>query len=150
MRVELTFQDTKQENPYQLEYNTAEDDKATEASPGSPPAKQPITPQKRNRTPRQSPNLQNRHSWVPENLNVRVVLEHQYPQAFDPRRFSYSPSSNQEPTRHPSIRRKKSRTGLKEYGATQALHEMAQNPLDMGNRGDRSSAGDRLSGYTVR
>ena len=81
-------------------------------------------------------------------MNVRVILEHQYPQGSDPRRFSYSPLNNLEPLRYPSIRRRKSRTGLKEYGAKQALHELAQGDLE--DKGDKSNAGDRLSGYTLR
>jgi hypothetical protein len=47
----------------------------------------------------------------------------------DPRRYSYSPSSNQDPLRYPSIRRRKSRTGLKEYSAKQALQDLANDVL---------------------
>ncbi|KAF1831593.1 hypothetical protein BDW02DRAFT_43820 [Decorospora gaudefroyi] len=139
--------DTKQEevtNPNRLLYDTVENNKPVEASSGSPQPKQPTTPQKQSKSPRQRANEQNRHSWAPDNVNVRVVLEHQYPQGSgsDPQRFSYSPLGNHEPVRYPSIRRRKSRTGLKEYSARQALHELAQNELD-----DRQSSGeDRANG----
>ena len=111
-------------------YKTIDDDKAIEASPTSPQAQQPSTPPRSYGPPMQSQGQGSgpeRQSWAPENLNVRVVLEHQYPQqASDHRRYSYSPLSSLEPARYPSIRRRKSRTGLKEYGAKQALQELAQ------------------------
>ncbi|KAF1944683.1 hypothetical protein EJ02DRAFT_371178 [Clathrospora elynae] len=134
----------KPKNPKQFQYKMIDDDKAIEASPRTPQAERLITPRRRSITPRPTQDPQSRHSWAPESLNVRVVLEHQYPQGSDSRRFSYSPLSN-EPTRYPSIRRRKSRTGLKEYGAKQALHEIAQNGAEA--RVDRSSGGDRLSGH---
>ncbi|KAF2820447.1 hypothetical protein CC86DRAFT_305287 [Ophiobolus disseminans] len=109
------------------------DDKTFEASPTSLQPRQSSTPPRSNRrlaqTQQAGPGSE-RHSWAPENLNVRVVLEHQYPQQVsDPRRYSYSPLSNLEPSRHPSIRRRKSRTGLKEYGAKQALQDIPQSSL---------------------
>jgi hypothetical protein len=143
--------DTKEDddvngNPEKHGRKSSEDKRAVEASPTSPSAQQPLTsPQRRTRTPRQSHtqgSAANRQSWAPENLNVRVVLEHQYPQQpSDARRCSYSPLSNQDPSRYPSIRRRKSRSGLKEYGAKQALQELAQDTLeeqeDRGNRSNR-------------
>ncbi|OCK82271.1 hypothetical protein K432DRAFT_415451 [Lepidopterella palustris CBS 459.81] len=71
----------------------------------------------------------NRHSWAPsapETMNVRVLLEHSYPGSSASRRYSGSPLSSQEPLRHRSIRRTRSRTGLKEYGAQQAAQELAR------------------------
>lgn len=84
----------------------------------------PSSPQPRNRPQSHhfSPD-RHRHSYTPpDHLNVRVVLEHQYPPPpfSDPRRYSYSPLSNNEPARYPSIRRRKSRAGLKEFVARQA------------------------------
>jgi hypothetical protein len=71
-----------------------------------------------------------RHSWAPGDLNLRVVLENQYPQqTADARRHSQSPRGTQEPSRYPSIRRRKSRTGLKQYGAKQALRQLANEAL---------------------
>ncbi|CAO2658151.1 Nn.00g074110.m01.CDS01 [Neocucurbitaria sp. VM-36] len=128
----------------QPDYRRFDAEKAIEASPTSPQAQQPATPRRNSRTSRQDQSQQSRHSWAsPENLNVRVVLEHQYPRGFDRRRLSYSPLSTQEPTRYPSVRRRKSRSGLKEYGAKQALHELAQNELE---GAEPRSNGDRLNG----
>lgn len=116
--------------------------KAIEAWPSTPLSPTPTTPQNpTRRTARQASTPQNRHSWAPENLNVRVVLEHQYPQGMEARRFSYSPLSNQEPVRYPSIRRRKSRSGLKEYGAKQALQQD-----DVEKERWRHSRGDTLQG----
>jgi hypothetical protein len=111
-----------------------DDSKAIEASPTSPQARHPLTPPQRGARSQRRSSIQNagaeRHSWTPENLNVRVVLEHQYPQtSSDTRRYSYSPLSTQDPSRYPSIRRRKSRTGLKEFGAKQALQDLAQDTL---------------------
>jgi hypothetical protein len=121
-------------NQRRLDSRVIDESKAIEASPASPQARQPKTPPPRgNRQPRQSQTRSagaERHSWTPENLNVRVILEHQYPQtSSETRRYSYSPLSNQDPSRYPSIRRRKSRTGLKEYGAKQALQDLAQDTL---------------------
>ncbi|RII07404.1 hypothetical protein CUC08_Gglean008372 [Alternaria sp. MG1] len=134
-------------NPNLIEYQPPEDVKAIEAASTSPQPKQPSTPSNKSKSPRDA-NQQHRHSWAPENVNVRVILEHQFPQGSNRRRFSYSPLDNLEPVRYPSIRRRKSRTGLKEYGAKQALDEFAQDGIE--DKGDRSSGGDRLSGYTLR
>ncbi|CAN9282324.1 unnamed protein product [Alternaria alternata] len=106
-----------------IEYQPPEDVKAIEAASTSPQPKQPSTPSSKSKSPRDA-NQQHRHSWAPENVNVRVILEHQFPQGSNRRRFSYSPLDNLEPVRYPSIRRRKSRTGLKEYGAKQALDEI--------------------------
>ncbi|KAI4953418.1 hypothetical protein J4E91_002265 [Alternaria rosae] len=135
-------------NPNLIEYQEADESRAIEAAPSSPQPKQPATPPDKSKSSRGDSSSHHRRSSVPENVNIRVVLEHQYPQGLDPRRFSYSPLNNLEPVRYPSIRRRKSRTGLKEYGAKQALHELAQDESE--DKGDRSSGGDRLSGYTVR
>ncbi|KAF1851297.1 uncharacterized protein K460DRAFT_329175 [Cucurbitaria berberidis CBS 394.84] len=139
-------EDDKYGEQKQFRNKIIDDDKAIEASPISPQAqrtpKVPGDPRAPRQNQAQNQNVgQSRHSGVPENLNVRVVLEHQYSQASDPRRFSYSPLSNLEPTRRPSIRRRKSRSGLKEFGAKQALHEMTQNGLESNER--RWSGGDR-------
>jgi hypothetical protein len=126
-----------------------DDSKAIEAWPSGPQAQQLSTPPpSSDRLPRRHLHqhaANERHSWAPENLNVRVVLEHQYPQQLsDPRRFSYSPLSSQDPARYPSIRRRKSRTGLKDYVAKQALQELAS---DMPKDRDSKVAGDeRLDG----
>jgi hypothetical protein len=124
-----------------------DDGKAIEASPTSPISQQPVKPLSPwNRPPRQLQGQSGgseRHSWAPENLNVRVVLEHQYPQHLsDPRRYSYSPLSNQDPSRYPSIRRRKSRTGLKEYGAKQALQDLANGTF---NENDATGVGEGRS-----
>lgn len=107
-----------------------EDWKAIETSPLSPRTPPYSPPQRSSKTPVRNAPPQNRHSWVPENVNFRVVLEHQYPQGSDQRRSSYSPSSNQGPSRYPSIRRRKSRSELKEYSAKQQLQDLAQQELD--------------------
>jgi hypothetical protein len=146
--------DTKREddttrNPRRFDSRTMDDSKAIEDSPTSPQARHPTTPPLRGPRPPRRSSIQitgaDRHSWTPENLNVRVVLEHQYPQtSSDTRRYSYSPLGNQDPSRYPSIRRRKSRTGLKEYGAKQALQDLAQDAL-VGHRTD-SPLDERLNG----
>jgi hypothetical protein len=93
----------------------------------SPAPKQPSTP------PRRLPELDSvyagqRHSWIPETVNVRVMLEHASPPS-STRRYSGSPM-NGEPNRQRSIRRTRSRTGLKEYSAQQALQELARESLN--------------------
>lgn len=69
----------------------------------------------------------NRYSWAPETMNVRVLIEHAnaHVNANDmaTRRYSGSPASYQTHERRRSIRRTRSRTGLKEYGAQQAGNE---------------------------
>ncbi|KAH8728364.1 hypothetical protein GQ44DRAFT_702215 [Phaeosphaeriaceae sp. PMI808] len=140
--------DTREEDDRGDEHKTIgwkiiDDSKAIEASPTkpsltSPRAYQPVTPplggtRRRMQYQGQAPGKE-RHSWAPENLNVRVVLEHQYPQQpSDPFYYSQSPLSNQEPSRYPSIRRRKSRTGLKEYSAKQALQDLAHDTLQEKN-----------------
>ncbi|KAF2268293.1 hypothetical protein CC78DRAFT_19371 [Lojkania enalia] len=61
-----------------------------------------------------------RQSWMPETVNVRVMLEHSSPF----RRYSGSPHSS-EPLRQPSLRRTRPHSGLKEYSAQQAHQEIA-------------------------
>ncbi|KAF1955244.1 hypothetical protein CC80DRAFT_415570 [Byssothecium circinans] len=107
----------------------APDAKAIEASPIA--LDLPFTPTRRFTAPRQPP-AQNRQSWAPDSntINVRVLLEHSSPQSDSTRRYSVSPISSQEPTRTHSVRRKRSRSELKEYGAQQqALHEVARDTL---------------------
>lgn len=136
--------DDTTDNKRHFAYEVIDDNKAIEASPTSPRTLLPSTPPPNGH--RRSTRFQSldagteRHSWAPENLNVRVVLEHQYPQrSSDSRRYSYSPLSNVEPVRHPSIRRRKSRTGLKEYSAQQALQDLAHETL---NNKDTGAVGD--------
>jgi hypothetical protein len=80
----------------------------------------------------------NRQSWAPDTLNVRVMLEHTYPHSPSGRRYSSSPLSPLEPTRHPSIRRRRSRSELKEYGAQQALREIARETIRETEREEKS------------
>jgi hypothetical protein len=123
-----------------LDYNTVAEVEAIKAAAVSPQI-EPTTPESQtNNKRKQNSTQQNRHSWAPD-MNVRVVLEHQYPQGSDPRRFSYSSMSHQEPMRHPSIRRRKSRSGLKEYVAKQALQEIAQSEL----HDRRATGGDKFN-----
>jgi hypothetical protein len=79
----------------------------------------------------------NRHSWaVPETVNVRVLLEHSTPRSPSLHRYSGSPNGNLngnlDTVRYPSIRRRRSRSELKEYGNQQALHDAAQEILNGG------------------
>ncbi|KAF2808383.1 uncharacterized protein BDZ99DRAFT_477901 [Mytilinidion resinicola] len=69
-----------------------------------------------------------RHSWAPgpETLNVHVLLEHANSHDLSTRRYSGSPASYQDHQRRRSIRRTRSRTGLKEYGAQQAANDKAR------------------------
>ncbi|OCL06639.1 hypothetical protein AOQ84DRAFT_390049 [Glonium stellatum] len=71
-------------------------------------------------------NSSNRNSWCPDTLNVRVLLEHSNSQSPSSHRYSGSPRSGQEPLRHRSIRRSKSRTGLNEFSAQQAAHDFTR------------------------
>lgn len=89
---------------------------------------QEITPTRSTRSSGRHPS--NRHSWVPETVNVRVMLEHSSPRSPSLRRYSGSPINNLEPLRHHSIRRRRSRSELKEYGAQQALHDTARAALN--------------------
>lgn len=127
-----------------------EDNKSIVASPTSP--KHPSTPPSGGTRPPKRFHGQSsgkeRHSWAPQDLNVRVVLEHQYPQHMaHPHRDSYSPLSNQDPSRYPSIRRRKSRTGLKEYGAKQALQDLANDAL-LKDKEHKREYDERLNGQT--
>jgi len=100
--------------------------KATEVLPLPPPMQEPTSPPGRIPTREPVPETQSKLDRAHETVNVRVILEHQYPQGLDPRRFAFPPRGGPVPAPHPSIRRRKSRSGLKDYGATQALHEMVQ------------------------
>ncbi|KAF2032938.1 hypothetical protein EK21DRAFT_86669 [Setomelanomma holmii] len=127
-------EDDKSEDPKPAGNGAIDHSKAIEASSPVQQPQQPATPTfggaRSLRRPQGAGSGGQRHSWAPEDLNVRVVLEHQYPrQVVGPRRYSMSPLSGQEPSRYPSVRRRKSRTGLKEYGAKQALQEMANEAL---------------------
>ena len=77
------------------------------------------------------PVAQSRQSWAPDtnSFNVRVLLEHGSPRPDSARRYSPSPHSFREPMRTQSIRRKRSRSELKEYGARQALYEVARGAM---------------------
>ncbi|KAF2476148.1 uncharacterized protein BDR25DRAFT_253845 [Lindgomyces ingoldianus] len=92
---------------------------------------QPRTPVVGQRSSKQG-SAASRHSWAPETLNVRVMLEPSCPRAPSPRRYSGSPINSQEQVQHRSIRRTRSRSGLKEYGAQQALQEIAREALNTG------------------
>ncbi|KAJ4292448.1 hypothetical protein N0V90_009110 [Kalmusia sp. IMI 367209] len=70
-----------------------------------------------------------RQFFLPETLNVRVTLEHSNPHIATARRYSGSPVTPQDPTRQHSIRRRRSRSELKEYGVQQALHALAGDTL---------------------
>jgi hypothetical protein len=126
------------------------DNKAIEASPAA--LNDPFTPTGRNAASgQQLP--QHRQSWAPDTLNVRVMLEHSYPPSSSSRRCSGSPLSHQEPTRHHSIRRRRSRSELKEYGARQALHEIARETLkeedrEVKNRPSRTNGSVRMGHLT--
>ncbi|KAF2677603.1 hypothetical protein K458DRAFT_423862 [Lentithecium fluviatile CBS 122367] len=111
------------------------DGKAIEASPA--PLDQPFTPTRRYTAPGQQP-APSRQSWAPDTLNVRVMLEHSYPHSPSTRRYSGSPLSHLDPVRHHSVRRKRSRSELKEYGAQQALHEIARETLKENEREEKS------------
>lgn len=78
-----------------------------------------------------------RSSWAADTLNVRVLLEHSgHPPPPTSRRYSVSPVSYQEPpARKRSVRRKRSRSELKDYGAQQNLHEIARGTLKNGDDG---------------
>jgi hypothetical protein len=146
--------DTKKggDNPARMGNMFEDDKKSVVASPTSP--KQPSTPPSKVSRPSQRIQGQSssneRHSWAaPQELNVHVVLEHQYPQHIsDRRRDSYSPLSNPDPSRYPSIRRRKSRTGLKEYGAKQALQDLANDVL-LKEKEHKRDFDERLNGRTL-
>lgn len=144
------FQGTRQgePNPNLIGYESDDETQTNEAPHQSSKTKQPPKSPKKSKSPIRSSSQTDRRTLAPENVNVRVVLEHQYPQGPDPRRFSYSPPRSAEPVRQPSIRRRKSRTGLKEYGAKQAFREPVQNGME--NGGDRTSFGERVNGHHVR
>ncbi|KAF1973690.1 hypothetical protein BU23DRAFT_128777 [Bimuria novae-zelandiae CBS 107.79] len=70
------------------------------------------------------------HQFVlPDTLNVKVTLEHSIPRSPTTYRYSGSPLSQQDPARQHSIRRRRSRSELKEYGVQQALHALAGDTL---------------------
>ena len=96
----------------------------------------PLTPMRSYGNPGQ-PTRPRRPSWAAETLNVRVLLEHSGLQVPSSRRYSVSPISYQEqPARKQSVRRKRSRSELKEYGAQQQnLHEIAREMLVNGDDG---------------
>ncbi|KAL7780323.1 hypothetical protein CFE70_010345 [Pyrenophora teres f. teres 0-1] len=83
-------------NPNHIDYPPVDDFKAIKASSASAVNKDLESSLNKRKSPIQRPSQQERHSWAPENVNVRVVLEHQYPHAFDPRRLSFA-QSNMEP-----------------------------------------------------
>jgi hypothetical protein len=115
--------------------HTSTDVKAIEASPVL--LDQPVTPTRRNISTSQQP-ASNRSIWGADTLNVRVMLEHTYPQSPSGRRYSSPPLNHQEPTRLRSIRRRRSRSELKQYGAQQALQEMAREVTRENQREEQS------------
>lgn len=115
-------------------------DKAVEASPVA--LDQPFTPRNRYTVTGQQPAsapTPKRQSWAPDTLNVRVMLEHSSPRSPSARRYPGSPLSYQEPTRRHSIRRRRSRSELKEYSAQQALQDIARDTLKEKNEEARLS-----------
>jgi hypothetical protein len=70
-----------------------------------------------------------RQLTLPETLNIRVTLEHSTPRSPTTYRYSGSPISGQDPARQHSIRRRRSRSELKEYGVQQALQALAGDTL---------------------
>jgi hypothetical protein len=130
-------EDSKTDTRKSFAHRMMNESRALEASPTSPQARQASTPPRSHPKATQSlgqASGTDRYKWATDDLNVRVVLEHQYPQHVpESRRYSNSPLSNLEPSRYPSIRRRKSRTGLKEYGAKQALQDMSQSSPSNGH-----------------
>jgi hypothetical protein len=117
--------------------------KAIEASPIA--IDHPSTPTRRYAASGQQ-RAPNRQSWAPDTLNVRVLLEHSSPRSPSTRRYSSSPLSYQEPMRTNSVRRKRSRSGLKEYSAKQAMHELAR---ELRNESDEPVRRSRTNGNTT-
>lgn len=66
---------------------------------------------------------------LPETLNVRVTLEHTSARSPTTYRYSGSPINHEDPARRHSIRRRRSRSELKEYGVQQALQALAGDTL---------------------
>ncbi|KAL6170243.1 hypothetical protein ACJQWK_03232 [Exserohilum turcicum] len=105
-------------NPNHIDHHANDDNKSVESDHAhSYPRHAPQSPRE-NQSPTRSSGQRERRVWAPENVNVRVVVDHRFPPSPELRRFSYSPSRGPEPRRHPSIRRRKSRTRLKECGET--------------------------------
>ncbi|KAF2107606.1 hypothetical protein BDV96DRAFT_606442 [Lophiotrema nucula] len=97
--------------------------------PSTPTRRQSIAGQTLNQNQASYPTPTRPQSWaIPETLNVRVTLEHS-PQSSSSNRYSGSPAPG-SPYRQHSVRRKRSRSGLKEYGAQQALREIANENLN--------------------
>lgn len=120
------------------------------AAPDRTHPEEPATPPSRGIPPprpvRSESVSDERHGWAP-GLNVRVVLEHQHSQPLsDHRRHLYAPLGYQDSSHRPSIRRRKSRNGLKEFSVKQALQEGAINEKDarrvLDGRNDVQSPGD--------
>ncbi|KAH3949344.1 hypothetical protein HBI56_102770 [Parastagonospora nodorum] len=126
-----------------------DDNKDVEVAPNPTPPQQSVTSSTRGiRSPRLARSESvgdERHGWAPD-FNVRVVLEHQYPHhASDHHRYSYSPLINPNPLRRPSIRRQKSRTGLKDFGAKQASRDVSPDVYD--KKGAKRSLDERPDGH---
>ncbi|CAI6268292.1 unnamed protein product [Periconia digitata] len=117
-----------------FDFNPRPYGRTIEASPNM--ADGPITPLRPYANPSQQ-TAPRRPSWAAEMLNVRVLLEHSDHQAASSRRYSISPMSyHEQPARKQSVRRKRSRSELKEYGAQQQnLHETAREALVNGDGG---------------
>ncbi|KAL1612192.1 hypothetical protein SLS60_000416 [Paraconiothyrium brasiliense] len=128
--------------------SSTNDYRVSAATPTASP--KPMTPEKQITargqqpapTPASAPAPQ-RQFVLPETLNVRVTLEHSSPRSPNTYRYSGSPTNSQDPARQHSIRRRRSRSELKEYGVQQALQALAGDTLkengDTPNRGARSA-----------
>jgi hypothetical protein len=98
------------------------------AEPMSPETQMNTWGQQSGPTPTSAPAAQ-RQLILPETLNIRVTLEHSTPRSPTTHRYSGSPISSQDPARQHSIRRRRSRSELKEYGVQQALQALAGDTL---------------------
>lgn len=66
---------------------------------------------------------------LPETLNLKVTLEHNATRSPPAYRYSGSTLTQQSPEKQRSVRRRRSRSELKEYGVQQALHVLASDLL---------------------
>lgn len=110
------------------------DNRVSGAAPTASP--EPLPPEKQintwgqqsGPTPASAPTPQ-RQLVLPDILNVRVTLEHSTPRSPATYRCSGSPVNSQDPAKHHAIRRRRSRSELKEYGVQQALQALAGDTL---------------------
>lgn len=66
---------------------------------------------------------------LPDTLNLKVTLEHSTPLSPATYRYAEHACSQHDSTRRHSIRRRRSRSELKDYGVQQALHALAGDTL---------------------